>query len=192
MDMTTIICKNDKCFRVVPPSKNKGVPRLFCEERCRNRYNARLNYQRQTKGASFLGLRNVTNDGYPKVNRKISPDAKVAERRVKEHGDNCTGPGKMCEAKLHDAYNTKKLCLIRAVFTDDWLELMYGEEGKVKEREMTTPDGMWKDDFKARLAKSNMTEEDVKTIAGIQEKKDREAFTAAGGDCAPSTLVIPD
>ena len=64
MSMETVICKNDKCFQVVPPSSNPGRAREFCNEGCRKRYNQRLSYQRATKGASFVGLRGITADGY--------------------------------------------------------------------------------------------------------------------------------
>lgn len=180
MSMNTIICKNDLCSKVVPVSKNSGREREFCEERCRNRYNQRLNYKRQTKGSTFVGLRSVT-AGYPKVNRKPSPNTKAAERRVKEHGENCAGPGIWCEAKLHDAYNRNKLCLVRAVFTDDWLTLMYADTEPDRPREMTTEDGMWIDDFKKLLAHSNITEDDVKTVAELKIARELEEFTAAGG-----------
>ena len=180
MDMTTVICKNDLCASIVPPSKNSGRPRRFCTEKCRNRYNQRLNYKRQTKGGGFVGLRSVT-EGYPKVNRKMSPNLKAAERRVKEHGENCTGDGQWCQAKLHDAYNTKKLCLVRAVFTDDWLTLMYADTQPDRKREMTTEDGMWIDDFRALLEKSGIEENDVKTVEELKAAKELEDFTTAGG-----------
>lgn len=180
--MTTIICKNDKCAKVIPVGKNTGRPREFCEERCRNRYNSRLNYQRQTKGSNFIGLRSVTDQGYPKVNRKPSPNTKAAEKRVKEHGENCIGSGEWCMAKLHDAYNRKKLCLVRAVFTDDWLQLMYADTEPDREREMTTEDGMWIDDYKDILAKSKLTDGDVVMMKEQKQKRNLEAFADAGGN----------
>ena len=185
MNMTSIICKNDKCARVIPPSKNAGRPREFCEEKCRNRYNSRLNYQRQTKGSDFTGLKSVTSDGYPKVNRKPSPNTKAAEKRVKEHGENCIGPGEWCMAKLHDAYNTKKLCLVRAVFTDDWLQLMYADTEPDRPRDMTTEDGMWIDDYKTILAKNDLTDGDIVMIEEARRKKDLELFAEAGGIKSP-------
>lgn len=180
MNMSVIICKNDLCSHMVPASKNSGRQREFCQEVCRNRYNARLYYKRQTKGATFTGLRNVV-DGYPRVKRKPSPDVKAAERRVKEHGENCTGPGEWCKAKLHDAYNMNKLCLVRAVFTDDWLQLMYADTEPDRERDMTTEEGMWKDDFQAMLAKSGITETDIKTVDELTVRKELDAFAKAGG-----------
>ena len=182
MSMATVICKNDQCYKVIPPSKNEGRPREFCEERCRNRYNARVYYRRQTKGSDFVGLRSVTAEGYPKVNRKPSPNTKAAEKRVKEHGENCTKDGEWCSAKLHDAYNTKKLCLVRAVFTDDWLHLMYADTEPNRERDMTTEDGMWKDDFKKLLEKSGVTGDDVKTEKEVRHRKELDTFAAAGGN----------
>ena len=182
----TLICKNDACHQVVPASKNSGRPRLFCEEVCRKRYNASLYYRRQTSGKVFKGLRSVTDDGYPQVNRQKSLDAKAAEKRVKEHGENCGGSGKYCQAKLHDAYNTKKLCLVRAVFTDDWLQLMYGEEGKEHPREMTTEDGMWIDDYEA-LMKARGVEEEPNIIHEQRAMEESRRFSVAGG-----TRTIPE
>lgn len=172
-----IICKNDRCFEVVPPSKNLGRPREFHNELCRKRYNARLHYQRQTDGASFTGLRTVTDLGYPKVTRIMSKTATDAERRLKEHGENCTGPGQYCQAKLRDAYNRKKLCLVRAVFTEDWLQVLYAEENKPYTREMTTEDGMWKDDYQEVLAKLGTSQDPRKQ----REDEELAAFVAAGG-----------
>jgi len=180
----TIVCKNDKCSEIVPPSKNTGREREFCNERCRKRYNQRLHYKRQTTGIGFVGLRSVTGEGYPVVNRRKSLTAKDAEKRVKEHGENCKAPGEWCLARLHDAYNTKKLCLVRAVFTDDWLELMYGEEGKVHEREMTTDEGMWLDDFKA-MQEAREKEGTVGLSTEAKEAEEVKAFEAAGGQRNP-------
>ena len=184
-NMTTIICKNDQCSNIIPPSKNQGRPREFCEERCRNKYNARLYYQRQTKGSDFTGLRTVTRQGYPRVNRKPAPDAKAAERRVKEHGENCTAPGVWCQARIHDAYNTKKLCLVRAVFTDDWTKLMYADTEPDRPRDMTTEEGMWIDDHKELLAKSNMTDPDVVMMKERRTRMELEEFAKAGGSRNP-------
>lgn len=175
--MLRVICKNDKCFNVVPPSKGSGRPREYCTERCRKRYNAALHYQRATKGSAFLGLRTVNDLGYPQVKRIKCKTAADAEKRVKEHGENCAGPGVYCQAKMYDAYNTKKLCLVRAVFSDDWVELMYAADGIVRERDMTTEDGMWKDDFKEMLEKQGIDPNNsMNTLAA-----EVAAFQAAGG-----------
>ncbi len=179
----TLICKNTTCYKVVPSSKNTGRPREFCEEACRKRYNASLYYRRQTSGKTFKGLKSVTEEGYPKVNRKKCLTAASAEKRVKEHGENCGGSGKYCQAKLHDAYNTKKMCLVRAVFTDDWLELMYEEEGKEHPREMTTKDGMWIDDHKAMLMKKGIGEGKTPDAIHAQRLVDENLrFSLAGGN----------
>lgn len=191
-DMNTVICKNDRCHRVVPPSKNSGRMREFCEEVCRKRYNARLTYQRQTSGNDFRGLRGFTPEGYPKINRKIAKNAMFAERRVKEHGENCKKTGEWCEAKLHDAYNRKKFCLVRAVFTDDWLELMYGEEGKVHEREMTTEDGMWIDDYKALLKATGLEVGKPEEIHAQRAVNELKRFAAVGGMKSLSNKPIPE
>ncbi len=178
----TLICKNDTCPNVIPPSKNSGRPRLFCNEACRKRYNASLYYQRQTSGKTFQGLRSVTEEGYPKVNRKKCMTADSAQKRVKEHGENCTKPGQYCQAKLHDAYNTKKMCLVRAVFTDDWLELMYAEDGKEHPREMTTKDGMWIDDYEALLRKRGIEAEGTPDAIHAQRlMEESRRFNVAGG-----------
>lgn len=176
-----LICKNDRCFEVVPAVANAGRPREFCTEKCRKRYNARLNYQRATKGSSFAGLRGIIGGGYPKVNRRMSATAKDAERRVKEHGDNCGGDGVMCKAKLSDAYNRKKFCLVRAVFTDDWLELMYKEDGMVHERDMTTSEGMWQDDFRAMMEENGLTGVEATQLKEKQQTEELRVFNAAGG-----------
>lgn len=180
MDVT-IICKNDRCFEVVPASKGSGRKREFCNEKCRKRHNQRLAYKRATTGRSFMGLRGLTTEGYPQVHRKKSLTTATAEARVKEHGENCGASGEWCPAKLRDAYNTKKLCLVRAVFTDDWLELMYSAEGKVREREMTTDEGMWIDDFKAMLEKAGHTTESIDLIKTKRIADEHEAFDRAGG-----------
>lgn len=178
----TLICKNDVCYKIVPPSRNSGRARLFCEEACRKRYNAKLTYQRQTSGKIFQGLRAVTEEGYPKVNRKKCTNAANAEKRVKEHGENCAGPGEYCPAKLHDAYNTKKMCLVRAVFTDDWLKLMYAEDGKEHAREMTTEDGMWIDDYNAMLRKQGVEKgETWDTVHDQRLVEESRRFIIAGG-----------
>ena len=180
----TIVCKNDKCFEIVPPSKNAGREREFCNERCRKRYNQRLHYRRATEGIGFVGLRGVTGEGYPVVNRRKPLKAKDAEARVKQHGESCMAPGQWCQAKLHDAYNTKKLCLVRAVFTDDWLELMYAAEGKVHEREMTTEGGMWIDDFK-KMQEAREAQGVVGLSSEAKEAEEVKAFELAGGQRKP-------
>lgn len=156
--LNKVICKNDRCPELVPEGKNSGRPKEFCNERCRRRYNARLYYKRATSGVPFAGLKGVTSMGYPVITRRKPLTAREAEKRVKVHGENCAKKGEWCQAKLHDAYNTKKLCLVRAVFTDDWLELMYEEEGRERKRDMTTEDGMWIDDYNEMMRKSGLSE----------------------------------
>lgn len=41
------LCKNPRCTRIVPPSRNKGRERLFCSMRCQRRYHSLQYYYRQ-------------------------------------------------------------------------------------------------------------------------------------------------
>lgn len=181
--MNTVICKNDRCPEIVPEGRSTGRPKEYCTERCRRRYNARLYYKRATSGIPFAGLQSLTSMGYPFITRRKSQTTKEARKRLQEHGENCKKAGEWCPAKLHDAYNRKKLCLVRAVFTDDWLELMYAEEGKVHEREMTTPDGMWIDDYNEMMKKSGFDIESAND-AQVREFK-KEAMSTMRGTNRP-------
>ncbi len=188
--MNNVFCKNDRCHKLVPEGKNSGRPKEYCNERCRRKYNARLYYKRAVSGLPQPGLKSTTEFDYPIVTRRIPQTAKEAEKKVKEHGENCGKTGEWCQAKLHDAYNKKKLCLVRAVFTDDWLVLMYEEEGKTHEREMTTKNGMWIDDWKATVEKSGQP--DPFETRGMQNEKDAEEFAVAGGTRIDTSKAIPE
>jgi len=128
-----------------------------------------------------VGLTAVTALGYPKVNRKIAPNQAAAEKRFKEHTRNCGKPGEICPAKLWDVYDHKKLCLIHAVFSEDWLQYLREAPGFTilgpYEREMTTKDGMWKDDHRAELRSQGLTEEDLETATQMEAVR----FNEAGG-----------
>ena len=58
---------------------------------------------------------------------------------------------------------------------------MYSAEGKVREREMTTDEGMWIDDFKDMLDKAGHTTESVDLIKEKRIADEHEAFDRAGG-----------
>lgn len=158
------LCKNDRCSKLVPPSKNPGVARQFCEPRCRRRYYARKQYE-QLSGSGAQGM--VLHDGVAWFNRTISVSAKKARIRLDQHNADCpfSTSGGACPARW-DTYNRKKLCLIRAVLDEDWGQLMAAEAGRGFERELTTVDGRWVSDtptsdlVQEARGKFTMTEEE--------------------------------
>jgi hypothetical protein len=135
------ICKNDRCSKLVPPGKNPGKPRLFCEPACARRYHARAYYQRG-QGKAGAGLIFVNELGQAQVNRRIALTAKAADQRWKMHLALCEFSGGRCTA-ISDPYGRKRLCLIAAVLGDDWTQLKDVEEGKPVKRHSTTQDGRW-------------------------------------------------
>lgn len=176
------ICKNDRCSMLVPPSKNPGRPRDFCSDKCRRRYNARLQYQREA-GKEGGGLVFVNALGLAQVNRRISVTAKAAEQRYKSHLLACALHGGPCPARV-DPYGRKKLCIVAAVFADDWSQLKDAEEGKPVRRYATTQDGMWTSDVSPEHRKLL---EERGAASTFMTPEAREAALAAGAGQAQET-----
>lgn len=141
-----LICKNDRCGRVVPPSRNPGRPRLFCSTMCARRYHARMAYQRE-RGTRGDGMLYVNDYGHAQIHRQLPTGASLAKKRLVEHNQNCavSKTGGLCPA-YYDVYDKKRLCLIHAVFNEDWSQMMAAEDGLPFKRTVTTEDGRWMED----------------------------------------------
>jgi len=140
----TPICKNDRCSALVSPSKNSGVKKVFCSTRCARRYHSRLQYEREAGPGGQLVFVNTC--GEAQVSRRLSPTSKAARQRLELHLKACALHKGPCPA-IGDPYGRRKLCLIAAVFGDDWGQLRDSEEGKPVKRHSTTRDGRWLDDL---------------------------------------------
>jgi len=166
------ICKNDKCSKLVPPSKNPGKERLFCTTRCARQFHARRQYQKETAAAPVF----VNDLGQAQVNRRMSRTSKAADQRYKAHLVHCFFHRGPCPARS-DPYGRKRLCLVAATFIDDWTQLMDAEEGKVGKRYATTVDGRWIAD----LTEAEMAAIDRQTGGdGYMTEDVRQAALAAG------------
>lgn len=138
------MCKNVKCINVVPPSRNSGVPRLYCSIRCRRAQGARDSYNREHANPGVGGLRVL--NGHPYVERTISSTAAAAFTRLKKHIDTCVlNDNQRCRA-YNDVYANKKLCIIHAVLAEDWHQLRRAEKGSHYDRIRTTDNGFWIED----------------------------------------------
>lgn len=152
VQMTTIlkVCANDRCNNLVPMSRNPGVERKFCSARCRQRYHARMQYQREA-GSEGVGMVRIATDGKVYVHRTMAPTAALSQKRFLAHNENCaiTG-GKRCPATVDDAHDHKRKCLVHAVLQDDWRQRMREEDGRgAPFRLRTTQSGRWLTDFEA-------------------------------------------
>ena len=144
MNPQSPLCPN--CGGIVPPSRNSGVPRVYCTIRCRRAYNAKKEYARE-RG---IGKGIVLYEGVPWFNRVIAQSAGVARKRLEEHNEACPFSGEIddgCCPAMFDPYDRKRLCLIHAVLNEDWSQLMAEEEQQPFEREITTSDGHWLSDY---------------------------------------------
>lgn len=168
------LCKNDRCSKLVPPSKNPGLKKLFCTPACARRYHARAYYQRgQGRGDGRLVF--VNDKGQAQVNRRMSVAARAADMRLKSHLANCELHGGRCAA-ISDPYGRKKLCIIAAVLGDDWTQLKDAEEGKPVKRHSTTQDGRWLDD----LSPEERAGVDAKAAPETLSEDQRKNALAAG------------
>lgn len=166
------LCKNDRCGALVPPSKNPGVQRKFCSNRCRLRYHARMQYAREMGYGGSV----ILHDGIGWFNRIIARSAKTARKRLEEHNNDCPfskNHDGLCPA-MFDPYDRKKLCLIHAVLNEDWSQLMAAEEGQGFDRTITSRDGHWMHDVEGRSA--------GKEVIGhpVLSDEERDAMIAAG------------
>ena len=172
----TPLCKNDKCSKLVPPSKNPGLKRLFCEPACARRYHARAYYQRG-QGKAGAGLVFVNDKGQAQVSRRMSTVAKAAESRLKMHLAMCDLHKGRCPA-ISDPYGRKRLCIVAAVLGDDWTQLKDTEEGKPVKRHATTQDGRWLVDLSPEERAGVETKE---AVPSITEEARQAALTAGAG-----------
>ena len=169
-----IVCKNDRCVNIVPTRKTPGRPKEFCSTRCRKRFNARQNYERET-GAAGSGLIRIVN-GYPQVFRKKAPSLKAAQTRFHKHLEDCSiSDGPICKARLWDVYDRKKACLIHAVLGDDWGYWLNEVDHKTYQRKTTTEDGYWISDAEKLVAAG------IRTTVEPEVDPRVAAFLEAGG-----------
>lgn len=157
------LCKNDKCNKIVPPSKNVGRPKLFCEHRCAMRYSSRTYGKRERAKAGGKTYVEEGPDGKALQVQRVKPKSvAVAEARYKMHIQRPENllqairdrPCPMgteesswkCPAQAFgDYYSKDRLCLVYAVFVDDWKEAMAMAEHRPYTRQWTTHDGYWYD-----------------------------------------------
>ncbi len=157
------LCKNDRCNKIVPPSKNVGRPKLFCERRCAMRYSSRVYSKRERAKAGGKTYVEEGPDGKALQVQRVKPkNVAVAEARYKMH---IQRPENMLEAirdrpcpmgteesgwkcpaqAFQDFYSKERLCLVYAVFVDDWKEATALTEHRPYTRQWTTHDGYWYD-----------------------------------------------
>lgn len=179
-----LLCKNNRCSAVVPPSKNPGRPRVFCTNRCARRYHARMAYQREAGGRGD-GMMFVNDFGHPQVKRVMPQSAKLAKQRFTEHLHDCavSTTGGLCPA-YYDPYDKKALCLIHAVLNEDWEQLMKAESGLSFERKVTSADGRWLTDNEREQAVVRAALDGAQTGATVATKTREQVlqeFVDAGG-----------
>ena len=75
---------------------------------------------------------------------------------------------------------TKKVCLVKAVFDDDWEGYMWASVQPDRGRQTTTLEGMWLGDYAEMVAKAEARGETIVTPAA-KLAEEIEAFEAAGG-----------
>ena len=179
------MCKNDRCTNIVPESKNPGVKRVYCNTRCARRHHARLAYQREV-GGDGVGMLVVDENMLPRVNRIFPRSEKLAEARFKAHNSDCVlAHGQDCAARF-DVYDRKQLCLLHAVFNEDWGQWMAASQGKPFQRVMTTRDGYWQSDVRQLRGPEPLA---LPTKHGDESEEMIRAFSAAGGGTVSS---VPD
>ena len=136
------LCANEKCNNSVPPSKNKGITRIYCHRRCSAAVASRNYYAREC-GADGDGMLKEQN-GQQYVSRRVAMTYQAAETRFKKHLRDCANSKDgQCTARL-DPYDHRRECLIHAVLREDWDQLRRKARGEVWERECTTENGFWK------------------------------------------------
>ncbi len=180
------LCKNDRCTNVVGESKNSGVKKLYCHPACARRHHSRMAYQREA-GNTGDGMLQVDAQMRAQLHRRIPASIKIAETRFKAHLDDCMiarrrGGNAECPARF-DVYDRKKLCLIHAVFNDDWAQMMAAADGRPAPRGMTTIDGHWLSDVENPELAASLS------LKGVSEEEAKiDAFIAAGGGVPPVPL----
>ena len=144
------MCKLQACHQMVTPSKNPGVKKLFCSERCSTRYHSNLyRIRSRSKTGQYLERTEKRNIRF----HRMKPNtAKQADLRYRGHLDvgNCPNAGELdggiCPSKAReDWFSKKKLCLIYATLVDDMKELWALDDDRNYAREWTTHDGRWLD-----------------------------------------------
>lgn len=179
------LCKNDRCSKLVPPSKNAGVPKLFCEPRCARRFHSRQQYSRDT-GAAGSGMLFVNSLGQAQVNRRISLTSKAADARLRTHLTFCGLTGGPCPSRT-DPYGRQRQCLVGAVLSDDWSQLKDTEEGKPVRRYATSQDGRWLVDLST--VEKEKAESPVKPTEYILSPEEREEAYLSGALRRPEGLI---
>ena len=155
----TQLCANDRCTNLVPPSKNPGIERIFCDPICARRYHQRLYSARNAYGVGSLERNRETGEQV-QFNRRRPDTLAKAETRYHAHIQRPEPDGEpvcpnatdetrgRCPAHiLGDYYSQKRLCLIYAVLVEDMKEQAAKSRGEFYYRQWTTPDGRWKEDF---------------------------------------------
>lgn len=140
------VCQNDTCINLVTPSRNPGVTKLYCTTRCQRRQASRNAYKKDQGIDDKLHLE----EGVEVLYRKMPSAATIAEARYKMHLMRCPkGADRFSEygrcPGRNDPYAKAKLCLMQAVFLEDWNTLRRREKGIPYERELTTVTGTWQE-----------------------------------------------
>jgi len=146
------LCKRDKCSNIVPRSRNPGVPRLFCSDKCAGAYHTAA-YRRRNRSKTGQYLEKESRTGAQLQFYRIKPRTfEIAEARYRGHLEQKKCPnaefktGFRCPAHVYeDYYSEKKLCLLYAVIVDDMKEKMAHDNGRDYIRKNTTHDGRWLD-----------------------------------------------
>jgi hypothetical protein len=86
--MDLILCKNDRCSNLIPPSQpgKRGPKRKFCSDSCKFRYHDRLRYLRRRKGAVQV---EVGKDNRVRIIREMPRTLREARRRQEKHKEEC-------------------------------------------------------------------------------------------------------
>src|SRR3990167_42943 len=155
------LCKKEGCMRPVPLSKNSGVPRLFCSQKCAHAYHS-LRYWKRNKSSTGWWV-DVIGATAVKFNRVKPTSEAEAEFRYKSHleknmcpygGDNAR---KRCPShETKDFHSKNKLCLIYATLVDDMKETWAIRRKEVYVRQYTTNDGRWLDGSEYDLLKPHV------------------------------------
>lgn len=185
--MTLGICKNDRCHNIVPPRRDgqRGRPREYCTTRCQRRHHARLAYQREQSAGS--GQLFINDFGRAQISRSMPRSAAAAEKRYKEHLAYCPIHERPCPA-VADPYGRKRICLIAAVFVEDWMQLRDAERGRpLRPRVSTTRDGSWMADLTPEERKAELERSAAPIPPATVDPKMRESAFQFGGARRPDS-----
>ena len=162
------VCKNPKCPKLVPATRNPGKPRIYCSPAC-NRIMQQRKYDAKRGANSGKLLYDPLNRLYAVVLR-LPPTADRAKRTLDKHlegtEERCPEASESANFTCPATYNPRSydegkwqswnekgvwpgVCLLAAILKDNYRHMYYREGGQSTDREFTAGRGeqyRWKDE----------------------------------------------